>query len=47
MKFTLFQTGFCDKVLLITLTNRSVQRHILVVHKILVKNETCHLYYVP
>ena len=47
VKFTLFRLAIVIQVLLITLTTRSVYRPTLVVHKILVKNETCHLYYVP
>ena len=47
VKFTLFRLAFVIQVRMITLTTRSVKRPTLVVHKILVKNETCHLYNVP
>ena len=47
MKLTLFRLAFVIQVLLITLSTRSVKRPILVVHKILVKNETCNVYYLP
>ena len=52
VKLTLFRLAFVKQVLLITLVTRSVSRPKLVLfiilvknEIILVKNETCHLYY--